>query len=108
MERAQELIQKYLDGIASPAEVAELGTLLPVRPDVADAFAAATRLDSFLGQRLGETRSVVDLQAWLATAGVPPRPSLPIPPPAVSPSARRRFPWVGLALAAGILLAVTA
>jgi ferric-dicitrate binding protein FerR (iron transport regulator) len=44
-ERVHELIQKYLDELASEAELAELEGLLVGDPEVADAFAEAARLN---------------------------------------------------------------
>src|SRR5690349_6981533 len=47
-DRNHELIQKYLDALASPAELAELEGLLAADPEVANAFAEAARLHAGL------------------------------------------------------------
>ena len=47
--RSRELIQKYLEGIASGEELTELETLLTSEAEVADAFVEAVRLDAALG-----------------------------------------------------------
>jgi ferric-dicitrate binding protein FerR (iron transport regulator) len=47
-DRAHELIQKYLDGLASEAELAELEELLASDAEVAGAFADAARLHAGL------------------------------------------------------------
>ncbi|HEY3966268.1 MAG TPA: FecR domain-containing protein [Planctomycetaceae bacterium] len=47
-ERSRELIQKYLDELASDVELAELEALLTVDPQIADAFAQAMRLNACL------------------------------------------------------------
>ncbi len=47
-ERSRELIQKYLDELASDVELAELEALLTGDPQIADAFAQATRFQAFL------------------------------------------------------------
>lgn len=47
-DHSRELIQKYLDERASEAELAELEILLTTNQEVADAFAAATRLHASL------------------------------------------------------------
>jgi ferric-dicitrate binding protein FerR (iron transport regulator) len=72
MRRALELIQKHLDEIATPAEMAELGRLLQ-DPAVAAAFAQATRVDAFLSQRFGEEGALADVRPLFAAAGKPPR-----------------------------------
>jgi len=100
MERANELIQKYLDGIAGSAEMAELTQLLRVRADVADAFASATRLDSLLSQQLGESRSRADIKSLLTSADSAPGLAAPMPPQ----SPPRRFSWRWTAMAAALLL----
>ena len=45
---ASELIQRYLNGIATESEIADLNKLLTENPEVADAFVLATRHDSKL------------------------------------------------------------
>jgi hypothetical protein len=47
-ERSHELIQRYLDGLASTAELVELECLLSTEPAVADAFAEAAKLHACL------------------------------------------------------------
>ncbi|MBY0528491.1 MAG: FecR family protein [Gemmataceae bacterium] len=95
MERAHELIQKYLDEIATDAELAELERLLVTNPDVAAAFATVSRLDASLAKTYREEGDIASTRAIFAMAK-----------PAHSP---RRFlrprSWQGLA-AAAIVLAV--
>jgi ferric-dicitrate binding protein FerR (iron transport regulator) len=91
MERADRLIQKYLDDDATDAELAELEALLCSDPDAAAAFAEATRFAASLERRLaGESQAA---------------PRLPLT--ASSAPARRRIPW-RWAAAALVLLAVGA
>jgi ferric-dicitrate binding protein FerR (iron transport regulator) len=48
MHRAQELIQKHLDQVASAAELAELDQLVSNSPEAVDRFVAAGRMDLLL------------------------------------------------------------
>jgi hypothetical protein len=59
LERVQELMQKHFDQIASDAEVAELSRLLIDRPEVADTFAKAARLNSSLHSYFAGDREIV-------------------------------------------------
>jgi hypothetical protein len=86
MERADQLIEKYLDEIATPAELAELEALLCSDPAVAGAFAAATRNAGFLAARLAEPAPLPFPADWPA----------PAPP-------RWRFLWRSLAAVAVLL-----
>jgi ferric-dicitrate binding protein FerR (iron transport regulator) len=52
----RELIDKYLDKVASEAEAEELARRLREDPVAADAFARACRLDGWLGERFREQR----------------------------------------------------
>lgn len=61
--RVEELIQKYVDRLLTPAEGEELSRRLEEDPEAAAAFAEATRQASFLETSLGE----------LAREGAPPR-----------------------------------
>ncbi len=71
--RALELIQKYLDHIATGPELAELERLLAEQPAVADMFADYTRMDAYLSKRLGEERDITSLIPTLRAAGTPSR-----------------------------------
>jgi ferric-dicitrate binding protein FerR (iron transport regulator) len=50
MDRATELIERYLDDIATAAERAELAALVAADPSVADVLARAARIDARLRQ----------------------------------------------------------
>jgi hypothetical protein len=104
MDRAAELMHRYLDEIATPADIAELGRLLPLRPDLADRLAGISRMECVLETYLGECRARTAITATLAIRA-------PSPVPAVIPTAtvRRgivRWQWcaaAALLLATGIL-----
>jgi hypothetical protein len=87
MDRATELIERYLDDIATAAERAELAALLAADPAVADALARATRVDARLRQ-LG--CSGLEPQAPGRAAGIRAAPG--------------RRSWKGWAAAAAVLL----
>jgi ferric-dicitrate binding protein FerR (iron transport regulator) len=53
VSRTELLIQKFLDGTASDADLAELDRLLADHPAAADALADATRLDALLALHFG-------------------------------------------------------
>jgi ferric-dicitrate binding protein FerR (iron transport regulator) len=90
MERADRLIQKYLDDAATEAELAELEELLCSDPPSAAAFAEATRFAALLERRFADEDQAV-----------------PLPTTASSTPARRGIPW-RWAAAALVLLAVGA
>jgi len=92
MQRALELIQKHLDEVATPAELAELGRLVAADSAVAAAFAQATRIDAFLSQRFGEEGAVADVRPLFAAAEKASR-----------RTARRPWRWLAAAV---VLLAV--
>jgi len=92
MQRALELIQKHLDEIATPAELAELGRLLAENPAVAAAFAQATRVDAFLSQRFGEEGALADIRPLIAPGNKASR-----------GTARRSWRWLAAAI---VLLAL--
>jgi len=82
-EHSHELIQKYLDALASELEIAELEQLLATDSEVAQAFAEMARLDANL-QRFFEKQYKMDQVAALLNAPAPlPTPpiDLPTPPP---------------------------
>jgi ferric-dicitrate binding protein FerR (iron transport regulator) len=54
VRRTRELGQRYLDGVASPAERAELEQLLQGSPAAADAYARLARLDTDLSAHFSE------------------------------------------------------
>ena len=72
MDRATELIERYLDDVATPAERAELAALVAGDPAVADALARATRIDARLRQLAGSDRQPQALDRAAA------RPALPL------------------------------
>jgi hypothetical protein len=57
-----DLIRRYLDGIASDSELAELDRLLSESPGTADAFARASRRDHALESVLREDHAVSDVR----------------------------------------------
>lgn len=61
-ERAGELIGKYLDGVASEEEVAELSRMLVESQEFAREFARMTRQDAHLQQRFAEQRAAADVE----------------------------------------------
>lgn len=67
-ERTEQLIQSYLDGCCLPAELAELASLLVDDPQVADAFARASRFEGLLDQHLVERRAESDLLVEVLSA----------------------------------------
>jgi hypothetical protein len=107
MDAARQLVERYLDQLASPEEFEELLRLLPTRPDLADALAAATRAEVLLENQLRESRTASTVTNALPAA---PRATLasmgraasvpPLPPPR-----RRAWKWCAAAL---LLLAVGA
>ena len=103
MERALELIHKYLDGVAVAAELSELETLVLAHTDVADAFAAATP-PGFLSAPVFGPSSRRRPSASLLTASEAEQ----VPTIARTPPRRRRrlFVFGGVALAASLLLAI--
>lgn len=68
-ERTEKLIQSYLDGCGTPAELKELTSLLVADPHAADAFVRASRFDALLEQHLVEQRAEVELLAESIPAG---------------------------------------
>jgi ferric-dicitrate binding protein FerR (iron transport regulator) len=78
MDHARELVHRYLDEIATPAEFAELGRLLPLRPGLADMLAGFSRNEIILETRLRECRAQTAITATLAIHA--PEPALAIRP----------------------------
>jgi len=64
-DRSEDLIQRYLEHIASPAEVAELERLVAERTEVADALWDATRVDTLLTLHLHGIHSEMQAGAGL-------------------------------------------
>src|SRR5277367_460418 len=73
MSPDRRLLHRYLDEIASPAEMAELAGLLANRPDLADALAEAGRTEALLEVHFSERRTVAAAVAALATTTPAPR-----------------------------------
>jgi ferric-dicitrate binding protein FerR (iron transport regulator) len=92
--RAELLIQKYLDQLASPAETAELGRCLAADPALADAFARASRTDAGLVERFTEQCAIDRADRFLARPTVGPR--------------HRAFPAPLVGLAAAVLFLAAA
>jgi len=94
-----ELLSRYVDGEASPAERAALETRLPVEPDLTAALAQIRAGDARLRRafRQREEQTVPErIRAMLTTATN------------VVPLRRQRATWTGLALAASVVAAVSA
>ncbi|NOY42123.1 MAG: FecR domain-containing protein, partial [Planctomycetes bacterium] len=51
-----ELVHRYVDGLANDAEIEELSHLMKSDPDVADLFVRISRLEIFLEDRYGQRR----------------------------------------------------
>lgn len=97
------LIDKYFDGAASPADLAELDARLKAASDVADALADAGRLDAWLSEHFREEKGVRDVGAIIQAveAAQPagrPAPARPAP-------WRSRATWVAAAAAVVLLAA---
>jgi hypothetical protein len=60
-----ELIQKYLDGLATDAETAELGEGLAASPRLATQFALMSRLDGTLAEQCSQARSIRTVDAFV-------------------------------------------
>jgi len=56
--RFEDLIQSYVDGTASEADIAELSSRVASDPQAARAFARATRINHFLYQHFGEEEAL--------------------------------------------------
>ncbi len=92
LHRTRVLGQRYLDGLASAAELAELEQLLQGDPVAADAFARLSRLEADLSAQFSEEPPRLRESAVLE---------------AIERHHRRRFWWwrgLRLAVAAGLLL----
>ncbi len=74
-ERSQELIQKYLEALASEAEIAELEGLLATDPEFAAAFAAAARLEAGLHSYFRQQYKIDQVAALLNAPESPGRAS---------------------------------
>src|SRR4029077_14650623 len=62
-DRSLELIQKYLEALASASELAELEGLLAADPEVANAFAEAARLEAGLHDYFGKQYKIQQVAA---------------------------------------------
>ncbi len=94
MDRSTELIERYLDDLATAAERAELAALLAADPAVADALARATRVDALIARRFGGA----------AVPRLPDGAPAPPVPPAVA-AGRSAWKWVAAALALLVVVA---
>lgn len=74
-ERGQELIQKYLEALASEAEIAELEGLLATDPEVAAGFAAAARLEAGLAGYFRQQYKIDQVAALLNAPEAPATPA---------------------------------
>jgi hypothetical protein len=70
-ERSQELIHKYLEGLASEADIAELEGLLSSDADVAAEFAAAARLEAGLASYFRQQYKIDQVAALLNASETP-------------------------------------
>jgi hypothetical protein len=68
MDRADELIGKYLDGAASSGELAELDRLLAASPEAAGRFARLSRQDWALRRHFREERAAAEALARVRRA----------------------------------------
>jgi hypothetical protein len=73
-ERVHELIQKYVDALATDAELAELEGLLAGDPEVADVFAEAARLQVGLQDYFKKQYKIDQVAALLDLPQTPPAP----------------------------------
>ena len=64
-KRITQLIQNYLDQIATESELAELQRLIVESPKAAADFADAVRLEASLADHFGEKRRMIDMSAVL-------------------------------------------
>lgn len=64
-DRIHELIEKYLEALASPAEIAELEALLQAEPAAADTFAQAARLHAGLSRHFQRQYKIDQVAALL-------------------------------------------
>jgi ferric-dicitrate binding protein FerR (iron transport regulator) len=112
--RHVELIERYFDGMLADAELTELERLLVADPEVAAAFAAASREEQQYADHFRLLRDTAVVDELLRTAQEsttsssapsPLRPSVPPPPsPTVSPSLRPSFSLSPPLVAAALLL----
>jgi ferric-dicitrate binding protein FerR (iron transport regulator) len=65
------LIDRYLDGLATPAEMEALGRLLASQPEMAAALAAATRTEALLEAHFCEDKAEAAVRATLAASPSP-------------------------------------
>ena len=81
LDRARELIDKYLDDVIDQAELAELELTLASEPEAAREFARAARTDGFLYFHFNELRAEDALQFERKPEGAPaPAPRIVRPP----------------------------
>jgi ferric-dicitrate binding protein FerR (iron transport regulator) len=85
--KAEELIRRFLDDLATDEERAELDRALAASPEAADAFARASRREQALRALLGEARAIADVTARIRRAARP----------------RRVWPWAASAAAAALI-----
>ena len=71
MDAGRQLLHRYLDEIASAADLAELARLLPQRPDLADDLAEAVRTEALLECHFSERRAQTAVAAVLVQSGPP-------------------------------------
>jgi ferric-dicitrate binding protein FerR (iron transport regulator) len=96
------LLDRYLDGLATPGEMETLTRLLAERPDLADALAAATRTEALLEAHFREDSVQAAVGAVLQGVDTPRWPT-----PRILPmSARMRAPARHIGWAAALLFAV--
>src|SRR5262245_50507196 len=74
-DHTHDLIQKYLDGLASEAELIELEGLLAGDPEIADAFADAARLHANLQEHFQQQYKIDQVAALLESPEAAPSPA---------------------------------
>src|SRR5437867_3956716 len=73
MGPAEQLLHRYLDQLATPAEQVELGRLLAARPELCEALAEAARTEALLQAHFLERRTHDRVAAALAVPQQPAR-----------------------------------
>jgi ferric-dicitrate binding protein FerR (iron transport regulator) len=90
----RQLLHRYLDEIASSADLEQLGTLLVQQPELADELAEASRTEAVLEYHFRERHILNAVAAELASA----EPAEPAKPRRVIAFPGRRWKWCAAAL----------
>ncbi len=103
-EAFEDLVLKYLDGLAGPAEVADLNRLLRSRPDLADLFVKISGTESLISAAHVAPPEGVPLLSDEPSKPVAVPAALPVRPARPRPAPRRS--WEPFLVAAGALAGV--